>query len=185
MWRDSEKFARSEKKDTNSRLRFVMVAVFLLLGAIITRLFFLQVKNNDYYTALAAGQQQVFSKLSPERGQIFFSSSMPGENDGILFPLATNKNFALLYAVPKDIDDPQAMAEKLYNFFDKPRLEKENQKTAEQNEKNRLAAIQAIQDDKSLSAEEKTAKIAAIAVDPIYSADSKKDESHSFQKCRL
>lgn len=175
MWRDSEKFARLEKRDTNNRLRFVMVAVFLLLGAIITRLFFLQVKNSDYYTALAASQQQIFSKLSPERGQIFFSSSMPGENDGILFPLATNKNFALLYAVPKDIDDPQAMAEKLYNFFDKPRLEKENQKTAEQNEKNRLEAIQAIQDDKSLGAEEKTAKIALIAVDPIYSADSKKE----------
>ncbi|MFZ4648964.1 MAG: penicillin-binding transpeptidase domain-containing protein, partial [Patescibacteria group bacterium] len=175
MWRDSEKFARSDKKESNNRLRLVVVAVFLLFGAIIGRLFLLQIRDSDYYTALAASQQQVFSKLSPERGQIFFSSNMPGENDGMLFPLATNKNFALLYAVPKDVDDPRAMAEKLYNFFDKPRLENENSKLAQENEKKRLQAIKLIQEDTSLNSEEKITKIAAVAVDPIFSADSKKD----------
>lgn len=176
MWRNSEKFARSEKKETNGRLRLVMVTVFLLLGAIIFRLYVLQIKNNDYYVAVAAGQQQIFSKLSPERGQIFFSSSMPGEQDGILFPLATNKNFALLYAVPKDIKEPQKMAEMLYNFFDKPLLEAANKKTVKQREEERLQAIQVIQDNVNLSAEEKTEKIASIATDPVFSVDSKKNE---------
>ncbi|MCX6795680.1 MAG: penicillin-binding protein 2 [Candidatus Falkowbacteria bacterium] len=176
MWRDSEKYACLDKKDSNNRLRLVVVVVFLLIGVLIGRLFLLQVKDSDYYTALAAGQQQIFSKLSPERGQIFFSSVMPGDSDGLLFPLATNKNFALLYAVPKDVADPRAMAEKLYNFFDKPLMEKENSRLAQENEKKKLRAIQDIQDDETLKPEEKTAKIATIASDPIFSADSRKEE---------
>ena len=175
MWRDSEKFARQDKKESNGRLRLVVVAVFLLLAAIVGRLFLLQIKNCDYYKTLANGQQQVFSKLSPERGQIFFSNSMQGNDNGLLYPLATNKDFALLYAIPKDISDPNGLAEKLYDFFDKPRLERDHQKTVADNETKRLAAIADIQNNAALKPEEKTAKIAAIAADPFFSADSQKD----------
>lgn len=173
MWRNSEKYDRSDKKESNFRLHLVMMVVFLLLGAIVGRLFLLQVKNNDYYTALAAGQQQIFSKLSPERGKIFFDSAMPGDNNGLLFPLATNKNFALLYAIPKDVENPQAMAEKLYSFFDVPRLNKEDLR---QTEEKKLKAIKEISSDNSLKAEEKTARIAGLNSDPLFSADSKKEE---------
>lgn len=75
------------------------------------------------YAAMAAGQQQVANILRPERGLIYFTETV--NNEERLFPVATNKSFASLYVVPKDINDPRLMAEKLYEYFDEPALIKE------------------------------------------------------------
>ncbi|MCX6795081.1 MAG: penicillin-binding protein 2 [Candidatus Falkowbacteria bacterium] len=122
MWRNSLNNSRPDKiRVNNSRWRLVVAIIFLFSGALIYKLFNLQIKQCDLYTALAASQQQVSSQLKPERGKIYFTEKVGGQEK--LYPLATNKDLAVLFAVPKDVSNPKELAEKLYEFFDKPRLE--------------------------------------------------------------
>lgn len=100
-----------------------MALVFLLSGALVVKLFTIQVREFDLYAAMAAGQQQVANKLRPERGAIYFTEKIGGTEK--LFPVATNKSFASLFAVPKDVAEPRSLAERFYDYFDKPRLEQE------------------------------------------------------------
>lgn len=124
MWRNSLNNSRPDKiRVNNSRWRLVVAIIFLFSGALIYKLFSLQIKQCDLYTALAASQQQVSSQLKPERGKIYFTEKVGGQEK--LYPLATNKDLAVLFAVPKDASNPKELAEKLYEFFDKPRLEAE------------------------------------------------------------
>jgi cell division protein FtsI/penicillin-binding protein 2 len=124
MWRNALKKTGPEKvKISGGRWQVVAAFIFLLSGALIYKLFSLQIKQVDLYTAMAASQQQTSRQLKPERGKIFFTENVNGQEK--LYPEATNKDFAVLYAVPKDVPDPRALAEKLYEFFDRPRLEEE------------------------------------------------------------
>ena len=119
MWRDKAKIIYSGKvKDNNNRLRLVVAIVFLLAGSLIYKLFNVQITQCDWYTALASSQHQIYSKLKPDRGQIYLKEKI--DNQEKFYPIATNKDFAFLYAVPKDISDPALMAEKVYEYFDKP-----------------------------------------------------------------
>jgi len=101
-----------------------MAIIFLLTGSVLFRLYSLQVLKYDLYTALAADQHQVYNKLKPDRGQIFFQNS-PNPGSGELYPVATNKDFASVYAVPQDVEAPSDMAEKLYEVFDRKKVEAE------------------------------------------------------------
>jgi len=124
MWRDLKNKCRPEKnKISSNRLRLVVAIIFLLSGALIYKLFNVQIQQCDWYTALASNQHQIYSKLKPDRGRIFLSETLNKQEK--LYPLATNKDFAFIYAVPKDISEPRALAEKLFEFFDAPRLIKE------------------------------------------------------------
>jgi cell division protein FtsI/penicillin-binding protein 2 len=121
MWKRFDKQSRPERALISlNRWRLVVAIVFLLSASLVYRLFRLQVSQGDSYTAMAANQQQVSSRLKPERGKIYFTDNTNGQEK--LYPVATNKYFALLYAVPKEISDPKGVAEKLYKFFDEPRL---------------------------------------------------------------
>jgi cell division protein FtsI/penicillin-binding protein 2 len=123
MWSKFKNSARPEKsRISHSRWRLVVAIIFLLSGGLIYKLFSLQVQECDLYTAMAAGQQQVSSKLKPERGKIYFTETLNKQEK--LYPVATNKDLAALYAVPKDITDPRSLAEKLFEFFDRPKLER-------------------------------------------------------------
>jgi len=116
MWRDHRRKIRSEHKQVSpSRLRLVVALVFLLSGALVYKLFSIQIKQCDFYTALASSQHQVYRQLEPDRGHIFVGETINGQEK--LYPLATNKDFASVYVVPKDISDPRGTAEKLYQFF--------------------------------------------------------------------
>lgn len=122
MWSSPKNNSRAGKYLISlNRWRLVVAVIFLLAGALIYRLFNLQISQCDIYTAMAANQQQVSSRLKPERGKIYFTDNTNGEEK--LYPVATNKYFAVLFAVPKDIVDPRGLAEKFYDFFDRPRLE--------------------------------------------------------------
>ena len=127
MWRDSKNNSRPEKtRLNNNRLRLVVAVIFLLSGALVYKLFSVQIQQCDLYTALASSQQQTSSKLKPERGRIFLTEKTNGEEK--LYPLATNKDFAVFYAVPKDVVNPRDLAEKFYEYFDRPLLEEELRK---------------------------------------------------------
>lgn len=129
MWREIKNKCRPESgKISNNRLHLVMAVIFLLSGALVYKLFVVQIGQFDLYTALASSQHQVYSQLKSDRGRIFLSENLNGQEK--LYPLATNKDFAFVYVVPKEISNPQEIAEKLYSYFDEPKLIKERLESA-------------------------------------------------------
>ncbi len=121
----------------------------------------MQVREYDLYAAKATGQYLSFSVLGPERGRIFIQDSVNGGNEK-LYPIATNKEFALVYAVPKDIKNPEYAAEALYEVFKKEEVEKEVEELMKKEDDNRLEKELAYLAGKNLSAEEKKEKEAEI-----------------------
>lgn len=101
-----------------------MAAIFLFGLALIFRLLNLQIFQHDLYAALASDQHQIFNKLEPLRGEILIQDS-PDNSSQNLYPIATNKDFALLYAVPKEVEEAQKISEKLYEVFDQKEVEEE------------------------------------------------------------
>ncbi len=83
------------------RTNFILILIILFGAVIGTRLFFLQVIYYDFYSALAMGQQKIFSSTQGERGGIFF------KNKEIL---ATSIKGKYLYVSPKEIDKKQETA---------------------------------------------------------------------------
>ncbi|MEA3249826.1 MAG: penicillin-binding protein 2 [Patescibacteria group bacterium] len=79
------------------------------------RLFVLQVLSYDFYSALASDQHGIFAELFPERGAIYLSD--PKSLSGV-FPAAVNRDMALVYAVPRDIEDPHETAEKVAEILE-------------------------------------------------------------------
>jgi len=108
----------TNKRDVRIGVLFVF---FLLFGVFMTaRLFKLQVIDNNYYIALASGQHEIFKQLFPVRGEIYIQDP-EGDivKDGVAYyPMATNITKYLLYAVPKDIEDPDAVMEALKEVFE-------------------------------------------------------------------
>jgi len=102
-------------------LRIAIIMVFFLLFslAIAVQLFRLQIIRYNYYFTLASDQHEVMQKLYPVRGAIYahdkHGESVSDVND--LYPLAMNKSLNLLYAVPKEIKDPEAVLQVLKEVF--------------------------------------------------------------------
>jgi len=109
----------SSHKANNNRLHTVMAIIFFTIFSVIIKLYFLQIIKYDYYFARANEQHQVKNELKPNRGKILIRDI---EN---FYPIATNKDFANVFAVPKDIENPKDIAEKLYNVFEKEKVEVE------------------------------------------------------------
>ncbi len=137
----------------NNRINLVIAVIFLLGGLILYRLYDLQIKKNDLYVALASSQHIAYNKLEPVRGRIFIQDNY-GENK--LYPIATNKSFSLVYAVPRDIKNPQDVAEKLYEIFNKEKIEKEVDDLFEKEDREKLN--QEITVLRDLTGEERTAR---------------------------
>ncbi|MFA4834024.1 MAG: penicillin-binding protein 2 [Patescibacteria group bacterium] len=122
----------------NNRLNLIIAIVFLLGGSILYKLYGLQVREYDLYTALADGQHQTYSELKPERGKIFISDRKQGSSQEELYPFATNKDFALVYAIPKEVKEPEILAEKLYIIFNQEKVEKEVDELLKKEEEEKL-----------------------------------------------
>jgi len=100
------------------RLRAVQL-FFVVMGLIIVgRLFSLQIIKGDIYTALAAGQHELYQKLFPERGSIYVVEKQAGGQT--LFPLVTNRTVYLLYAVPSQVDDASSTAGQIFDILGLP-----------------------------------------------------------------
>lgn len=91
------------------RIRWLRVALLFFGCILVGRLFILQVWQSGFYSALADGQHSFYEELVPERGAIF-ARDFEDEN---WYPLASNAPGASVYAVPKEIDDPQTVARNL------------------------------------------------------------------------
>jgi cell division protein FtsI/penicillin-binding protein 2 len=159
MWRDNKKIKINPQGDNSSRLRLVVAIIFLLSGSLVYRLYHVQISQSDIYTAMAANQHEISSKLTPDRGKILITDSASG--DSTPYTLATNKDFYLIYAIPKDISNPSEVALSLFEFFDKPRLAQNLTssitKSVQDDFETRLATIN---NDANLSAEDKQKQLA-------------------------
>ncbi len=101
----------NKQKFDRPYLVFVFMSIFILL--IIARLFFLQVINREEYVVRAQNQYFIKAVESPKRGDIYFS--MGKENQK--YPIATSKIYYQLYAVPRDIVDPEKVSQDLANIL--------------------------------------------------------------------
>lgn len=89
----------SRRSNDLKRLRQV-AAVFLLLAAwIIARLFMLQIVQREHYSLFALNTHEISRAIHPHRGEIFFQDSR-GKKE---YPAAVNREYYLLYAVPREI----------------------------------------------------------------------------------
>lgn len=111
------------KSEINNRLHVILAIILLLIGALVYRLYDIQLLKHDLYIALASDQHQVSERLEPKRGRIFIQDSKE-ENEN-LYPFAINKEFALIYAVPSKVENPKETAEKLFEIFDYTNVEKQ------------------------------------------------------------
>lgn len=107
----------------NNRINFIMAVVFLLGLAILVKLFYLQIYKHGYYADTASVQQISSRQIEASRGRIFIQNDESGENK--LYPLATNKDFAEIYAVPTEIKNSEIFARQFYFALDKDRIKKE------------------------------------------------------------
>jgi len=79
----------------NWRANLVLISIFIFGAAILSRLVFLQIIENDFYSALAKGQQRFSINTQGERGKIFF------QNHDL--PLAQDKNSYFVYVSPMEV----------------------------------------------------------------------------------
>lgn len=80
------------------RINLVFALLFAFSVLIIGNLVYIQLFRYQYWRALAQGQQKFFDTQKGERGEIFFRDKTP---------LALNKNFDLVYAVPRYIKNTE------------------------------------------------------------------------------
>lgn len=89
------------------RFRFFLISFFffILFGLIEAKLYHLQILKRDYYFNKVEALNELQKELALKRGKIFFTDRHNNE-----IPVAINKKYQVVYAVPKEIEDPEATA---------------------------------------------------------------------------
>ena len=101
-----------ESRISLSRLSVLFLAVYLVTGLIVIRLFYLQVLAHGYYEGIAQSEQYGYTTLPSRRGEILVEDYHTGEP----YSLATNTTLAMVFADPTLIvekSDPKLVAETL------------------------------------------------------------------------
>jgi len=89
-------------KIKNWRINLSLILIVIFSAAILGRLIFIQVIKNQYWRALAQGQQKSFVFSQGERGEIFFQDKTN---------LAINQKSDFVYISPGEIEDPGGVAD--------------------------------------------------------------------------
>jgi len=102
-------FNRSENNSVE--LRLLSAFFILIIVVIVGKLFYLQINQHERYQVLALSTHEIYQKIHPKRGLIYFQDSRTGEN----FSVAINREYYQLYAVPTEIGkaDVNSTTEKL------------------------------------------------------------------------
>lgn len=109
------------------RINLIFVFIILFGAVIIGRLFYIQVLNQEYWRALAKGQQKLFLEIPGDRGEIFLS-----DKNNKIYPLAVNKEWYLIYVVPNEVEDKDKTTQELSEILGLDKnfvLEKLNEKS--------------------------------------------------------
>lgn len=88
---------KKEQFLSEKRFRIVSVCFLILAIWIVVRLFILQIVQHDYFMMFASNAHEISQQVHPDRGEIFFKDTKSGQE----FPAAINRNYYLVYAVPK------------------------------------------------------------------------------------
>lgn len=88
------------------RAIFTVSVFFLLFASLIFNLYNLQIEKGSYYAARAEAQYLRAGFLEPRRGTIYFT-----DKNKNLIPAALNKEYPIVFAVPKKVSDPAATAQ--------------------------------------------------------------------------
>jgi len=90
------------------RMHFVFFFFLLAYGALLGRLFLLQIVHHQDYLRLAAKQHELVKEIYPERGVIFAQ-----DKNHTLIPLALNRTYTTVAVSPRAIKDREAVARAL------------------------------------------------------------------------
>lgn len=113
-----------ESRISLSRLSALFLAVYVVTGLIVLRLFYLQVIAHGYYEGIAQDEQYGYTTLPSRRGEILIEDYHSGES----YSLATNTTLAMVFADPILIvekSDPVVVAETLAPLLFDLEIEKE------------------------------------------------------------
>lgn len=88
------------KKETDNSIRLISLLTLLAAFIILARLFVLQGVDRKYYSALALNNHEIYKQLYPRRGSVFLQDTRDKTKE---YPAAVNRQYYLLYAVPRDI----------------------------------------------------------------------------------
>jgi cell division protein FtsI/penicillin-binding protein 2 len=88
-------------------IRFATITGFILVayGFLLFHLYQVQLVKGGYDAARAESQAMAAASAAAVRGAIYFT-----DEHGATLPAAVNQDFPIIYAVPKDIGDPQEAA---------------------------------------------------------------------------
>ncbi len=153
LWKNNKR-ARDMGISNNNRINIIIAIIFLLGLSVLVKLYNLQISRYDWYIVRALSQHQVSGILEPERGRIFVQESQKG-NDENFYPIASNKDFALIYAIPEEIRNANSIAENLFEIFRKEKIEKEVDELMEKIDDERLQNELAFISRENLGEEEK------------------------------
>ncbi len=90
------------------RVRLFLFMLFVGGFFVCSRLFFLQVLSHDKWVALAETQHNASFELSADRGEIYMH-----DGDMDRYPLAVNREYQMVFVVPKDIVEKDLVAVEL------------------------------------------------------------------------
>ncbi len=108
---------RSSAGATPIRLRLLAIGCGLLGFLLIARFFQLQVLDSTSYQVLASDQHALQKALTPRRGTIYVRDRA----DGRLYPIAKDRDAWQVYAVPREMPDRAAVAERVAQILGKPK----------------------------------------------------------------
>ncbi len=118
----------------NQQLKYIAYFFILATIVIIGKLFVLQIVQAEYYRTFALTAHEIYKQLHPKRGEVFFQDTRTKQE----YPAAINRQYFLIYAVPKEIKPEMASStiDKLIQILSLPETDREilNKKFAKTND---------------------------------------------------
>src|SRR3989344_3892321 len=90
---------------SNKRLTVLSICILFAALIIVAKLFVLQILQGDYYSTLALSTHEIYKKIHPIRGEIFFRSAKDGTESGA----AVNAKQYTVFAVPAEIKKDEVL----------------------------------------------------------------------------
>lgn len=100
------------------RLWIITFTIFVSYSALVFNIYKLQITKGVYYATRAESQSRHRDFYNASRGNIYFQ-----DKNGNKIPAAINREFPVVYAVPKEIVDPEATAAAVSGIIGIPKKE--------------------------------------------------------------
>lgn len=95
------------------RIRLLILSFGVSYMLLVSQLYNLQLNKNAFYERKAEAQQAASGALEPNRGTVYLV-----DKNGNRVPAILNKEFNLIYAVPKEVSDPSVVALNVSKILD-------------------------------------------------------------------